>query len=565
MTRLLRSRPVLIGVHLLIIAGLIASIPITIYHQGYMTRGVQPTPPEQPIPHTDVNPLGVNTFLHEEVDPERIDQTLDMVADAGFSWIRQIFVWSDIERAPGVYFDEQQNVNTWEKYDRIMEAAAERGLDVVARLDKPPVWAQEERGNVEQFPDGPPDDYQDYANFVASVVERYQGQLKYVQLWNEPNLGVEWGGLDIDPEAFTKLLAVGYEAVKEVDPDVKVLMPGLAPNEQTGPENLSDLLFLEGMYEAGAADYFDIAAVMIYGYGYSPWDRRVSFERNNFSRAIQTREIMEDYDDHHKPIWTVEYGWVSLPDDWDGEPSPWGDPVSEETQAEYLYDGYLRAQREWPWMGAMMIWAFRWATDPAQNNQSANPTRGFRIVDHDFQPRPAYDLLSQNSARLDRAYTGRYEIDSRYLIHGDDWSATTRNGTRILQADSGNASLQIPFAGTGIRLHLNGTGGMLNLAIDDEEREVTADDLSDGDYLIDDLPDQPHVLTVTVGESGGDQISLTGFSVERRTHLAWVYPWLYTAIAGVLLLNLASMAGTFVITRPRRPARRRARRQQGVD
>jgi polysaccharide biosynthesis protein PslG len=549
MTGLLRHRWLLPGVHIVVILGLIASLFITTFHQRYMTRGVSFIPDEQAIPHTDVNPLGVNTFLHEEADPERVDQTLDMIADAGFTWVRQIFVWSDIERAPGEYWDPHQDVSTWDKYDYIMEAAAERGLEVVIRLDKPPAWAQEERGNVDEFPDGPPDDYQDYADFVATVVERYQGQVNYVQLWNEPNLGVEWGGLEVDPEAFTELLAAGYEAVKDVDPDIQVIMPGLAPNDQEGPENLSDLLFLEGMYEAGAADYFDIGAVMVYGYGFSPRDRRVSFGRNNFSRPIQTREIMEDYGDHDKPIWAVEYGWVSLPEDWDGDPSPWGSPVTEEEQAEYLYEGYLRAQREWPWMGAMMVWAFRFPTDPEHEDQAANPTLGFRIVDHDFETRPSYDLLSERSMILDRAYTGTYESDTRYIVHEGDWSRTSRNGSQILQPETGNASLQIPFSGTGIELDLAGEGGVLLATVDDNEFEISEDELNDGSFDIGGLPDGPHVLNLSVMESASDQLSLAGFSVERQVTLSWIYPWIFGVIGLVLLANIGSLAGTILTLR----------------
>jgi polysaccharide biosynthesis protein PslG len=532
------------SLHLLVILGLIVSIVLTVFHQRYMTRGTTFTPTERPIPHTGVNPLGANTFLHEEVNPERVDQTLDLIADAGFTWIRQIFVWSELEQAPGVYWDERHDISTWDKYDRIVEAANDRGLEVVARLDKPPVWAQEERGNVEQFPDGPPDDYQDYANFVTAVVERYRGQINYVQLWNEPNLGVEWGGLEIDPAAFTELLKVGYEAAKAVDPDITVLMPGLAPNDQTGPENLSDLIFLEEMYEAGAADYFDIVAVMVYGYGYSPWDRRVSFERNNFSRPVQTREIMEEYGDHDKPVWAVEYGWVSLPDDWDGAPSPWGEPVSEEEQAEYLYDGYMRAQREWPWMGAMMIWAFRWATDPQDEHQIDNPTRGFRIVDHDMRPRPAYELLSRNASRIDRAYTGTYSIDSRYLITDDSWSETVRQDEAVLEPVNQNATARIPFAGTGITLSLDGADGLLELQIGEENWQISREDLSGGTVRIDGLADGVHLLEIRTVEIADNPLAIAGFTVERKTTLAWIYPWIYGAIVVVIVMNVASLAGT---------------------
>jgi polysaccharide biosynthesis protein PslG len=546
---LVRRRWLLIGFQALVVAGLIASLVINYYHQQYMTRGVSYGHDSNPIPHTDVNPLGVNTFLHEEADPENIERTLDMIADAGFTFVRQIFVWSEIEPAPNTYWSEEHGVSTWDKYDLIVDLAEERGLEIVARLDKPPRWAREGQGHLDEFPDGPPNDIADFAGFVSEVVNRYQGRINYVQLWNEPNLGVEWGGQPIDPAAFAELLAAGYEAAKEADPEIAVLMPGLAPNDQTGPENLSDLLFLEEMYEAGAQDYFDIAAVMVYGYGFSPYDRRVSFERNNFSRPIQTREIMERYGDYDTPIWAVEYGWVSLPDDWDGDASPWGQPVTEVQQAEYLYHGYLRAQREWPWMGAMMIWGFRWASDPQHPDQVGNPTRGFRIVDHDFTPRPAFDLLSRSHPVLDRAYTGSYQADSRLLAY-DGWELSEIDEVPVLRPETSNATLSLPFSGTGIDLQFTGGDGELHLTVGGESWDVTAQDLSGGSYAIEGLDDGHHLLEISAGELGDDPLTITGFTVTRETTLSWIYPWLYAAITVTLLLNIASLAGTILSQRP---------------
>jgi polysaccharide biosynthesis protein PslG len=551
MTRLVRTRWFRVGLHLLVIAGLIASLVITWFHRDYMHRGVSFGDDATPIPHTDINPLGVNTFLHEEADPQILERSLDMIAEAGFTWIRQIFVWSEIEQAPGYFWDDQWDVSTWEKYDRIVDMANERGLEVIARIDKPPRWAREGQPRIEEFPDGPPNDYEDFADFVALVVERYHGQISYIQLWNEPNLEGEWGGLPIDPAAFTELLAMGYEAAKAVDPDITVIMPGLAPTDQTGPENLSELIFFEEMYEAGAADYFDVAAVMVYGYGFSPWDRRVSFERNNFSRHIQMREIMERYGDGDKPIWAVEYNWISLPDDWGGPPSPWGAPVSEEEQARYLYEGYLRAQQEWPWMGAMIIWGFRWPTDPELPEHANDPTRGFRLVDHDFTPRPAWERLSYARPRLDRAYTGAYTADTRLIRHDGDWVLTEAVDAVRLKPDVLDAELRIPFAGTGIELSFTGMDGRYDVELngepvdglsrDDGVAVLSSTDLDDGAYVIDGLSDGPHTLTLTALETGDDPLALAGFTVTRHPLTAWIYPWLFAAASFVLLINIISL------------------------
>src|SRR5690242_18620566 len=53
--------------------------------------------PITPIDHTDVTPYGVNTFLQQEVEPEKRERQLQMIADAGFGMIRQQFPWEDIE------------------------------------------------------------------------------------------------------------------------------------------------------------------------------------------------------------------------------------------------------------------------------------------------------------------------------------------------------------------------------------------------------------------------------------------------------------------------------------
>ena len=108
------------------------------------------------------------------------------------------------------------------------------------------------------------------------------------------------------------------------------------------------------VYESGAQPYFDILSVMDYGLGDSPQeDRRVGPERANFSRLLLVRELMEEYGDTLKPVWVSEYGWVSLPDDWQGDrATTWGVAVNEETQERWTIEGIERMRSEWPWVGS---------------------------------------------------------------------------------------------------------------------------------------------------------------------------------------------------------------------
>jgi hypothetical protein len=525
----LRGEPPLLRAlaHVVGIAALIAAIVGAGLAESYFTRGIVTGDTYNPLPHTNVNPLAVNTFLNDEPDPAVVLRSLDMIHAAGFGAIRQIFGWYEIEPEPGVYV-HPDGQSAWAKYDRIVELAHARGLDIIARLEKPPAWAR--AGQPNPAVDGPPDRVEDYANFVEQVVRRYQGRVRYVQLWNEPNLEGEWGGKPIDPAEYVALLRAGYEAAKRADPQVVVLLAGLAPTDQTGPANLSDLLFLQAVYDEGGAPYFDIVAVMVYGYGYSPYDRRVSFERNNFSRPIQTREIMERNGDAEKPVWAVEYGWVSLPEDWQGEPSPWGDPVSAEQQAEYLLHGYLRARREWPWMGVMAIWAFRFPAAPDHPDQSRNPTRGFALVEHDFTPTPAWTLLSASAPAIRATHNGSVALDPEQravLARGEP--------------------LTVLVAGDRVDAIVVGVGDIEASLDDRTPRTLRAlpDSPSPQQRLriADDLGSDLHALTLRLPEgANGTSTVIVGYVVSRSPLQTWVYPWLNALLALLVAGNIASAA-----------------------
>lgn len=340
-----------------------------------------------PMPYTDMPPFGVNTFFEQEVEEAKIRMGMHLLRDAGFKFIRQEFPWEDLEQPrKGEFFDTKFNHSTWDKYDRILALANEYDLEIIARLDHPPGWTRAD-GYARGF-FAPPDNYDDYGDFVAAVAGRYKGKIKFYQLWNEPNIYPEWGEQPVNAVDYTRLLKIGYARVKEADPDAVVISAGLAQTLETGPRNVSDLLFLQQMYDAGAKDYFDILAVMNYGLFTGPGDHRADAARTNFSRPVLIREIMVKNGDANKPIWAMEIGWNALPLSF--EPAPYG-RVTEQQQGRYAAQAYERAQMEWGWMGVMNYWYFKRAYD----NEREQPFFYFRLFDPDFTPRPAYETLRQ--------------------------------------------------------------------------------------------------------------------------------------------------------------------------
>ncbi len=371
-----------------------------------------------PMKHTDVNPFGINTFFEQEVEEAKIRQSLELIRAAGFHWIRQEFPWEDIEiPSKGRYWDYKYNKSAWQKYDRIVELAREYGVEIIARLDHPPAWSRQAGRARGDF--APPDDFEDYADFVAAVVARYRGQIRFYQLWNEPNIYPEWGEQDVNPAEYVRLLQIGYTRAKGVDPDCVIISAGLAQTVEEGGRGLNDRLFLQHMYDAGARGYFDILAVMDYGLFSGPGDRRLDEnDRINFSRPIQLREIMVRNGDATTPIWAMEMGWNTQPASF--KDVPYG-RVDEKRQARYTPQAYQRAQAEWPWMGAMMYWFFKRVNDSEKNQ----PFYYFRMFEPDFTPLPVYATM--------KAYTPTARVVPRGFRAATHWALDWRGGWKTVR------------------------------------------------------------------------------------------------------------------------------------
>jgi polysaccharide biosynthesis protein PslG len=330
------------------------------------------------------NPVGVNTFLEQEVDAELRRRTVEMVRDAGIGWMRQQFPWDNIEPVEkGRYIDRVIGVDAWEKYDAIVNLSEEYGPRLIVRLDTSPPWARP--GN--DWPATPPENLEDYGDFVEAVARRYRGRIEHYQIWNEPNLTSEWGNRPVNAAEYVDLLRVAYTRIKRADPQAFVISAALAPTIEESSSAMSDIKYLDEMYRLGAAPYFDILSVQAYGLRSGPDDRRMDENDVNFSRPQLLREVMVRNRDARKPVWAAEVGWNAQPESVT-KPAIFG-RVSEETQSRYTVRAFERAREEWPWMGVMAIWFFKRA-DYAWTDE---PMYYFRMTEPDLTPRKLYSTI----------------------------------------------------------------------------------------------------------------------------------------------------------------------------
>jgi polysaccharide biosynthesis protein PslG len=374
---------------------------------GNLTRRQPVTANDIPVSPNVDNPMGVNTFLDQEVELSKRERSAQMIAEAGFGWIRQQFRWDDIEIAGRGDFTDARNdlngdgqpdaISAWDKYDSIVELSERYNMSIIARLGNAPAWSRTE--SPTPAIDTPPNDLQDFVNYAAAVAERYKGRIRYYQIWNEPNLSIEWGNTPVDPERYTEMLCRTYRALKTIDPEIIVISGSLAPTIDISGYNLNDMAYLQRMYNAGVAECFDVMGAQAYGLFSGPTDRRMRNTSVNFAHVVWLRDMMVANNDARKPIWITEMAWNPVPDSPDVRDRLNFGIVSDDQAARYAVEAYRRAESDWQFVGVVCYWFFKRPSD-AEINQS---WYYFRLVDPDFTPRPVYDALKDYGEQFRQA------------------------------------------------------------------------------------------------------------------------------------------------------------------
>ncbi len=558
--------------------------------QRYFTYGIAyGVSSLQVYPNLPLNRYGANTKLEDDVYDWQLQRDFAALKAGGFGWARQEFLWDQVEPdRKGNHYDAKNQVDAWAKWDRIVNTAQQNGIQLIVRLDYAPAWAAAGNADAGKCPAfcPPPNNPQDFADFAGAVAGRYKGKIHYYQVWNEPNLQHDWAGQPISPARYTALLKAGYGAIKAADPAAVVLSAALAPNRGDSPDNMSDLAFLRGMYAAGAQPYFDILGAQAYGLDHPAYDRQLGLRSTDFPRALlpQTEpftfdrpvllhEIMLANHDEAKPIWICEFGWMSLPANWRGNPSPW-DRVSAAARLQYTAQVWQRAAAQWPWMGVLNVWYLR---EPLTTDRR-DPTPYFAIMRPDWQPTSVYTAIAAQANAPPTAPTGRQPSDSpaaTYGPHGfaEAWRTVQAGAQTERVAGAPGANMSFRFDGNNLYLYVGrGTsGGRGRLTIDgipSLANLLPADDT--GNRILDTyaaapqpvapvevasgLPQGVHQLDLEVlppapaagpgGSRQGNDVALAGFGVtiEQPALRSYLKAGLAAAAALLLLWPATNLA-----------------------
>jgi hypothetical protein len=356
------------------------------------------------------------------------------VRSLGFQWVSYTLGWDASEPAPGSY--------DWGHANNIANYARAASINVIIRIGRTPAWARDPA--CAGSDSCPPADPNALGNFMAALAAHVRPLISpyrvAYEIWNEPNIDAEWGGLCPQPERYAGLLQASYARIKAADPNATVLAGAVTTVGQVRDRQLrpiacfvDDIEFIRRMYTAGARPYFDVLSDHPYGFVSAPEaDPLTASPPLVFRRAERHRDVMVENGDSAKEIWATEMGWAIDPRTL-GEtcnPPDWYFIFTPQQQSDYLVRAFRWARSYWPWMGVMVV--FNYDFNEAPWYDTCHPFRFWSV-----RGRPAETALSAFVRTPPPTYTPA--VDGPPVISAVRYSAVSFNrygGTLIVEVDA---------------------------------------------------------------------------------------------------------------------------------
>jgi hypothetical protein len=307
--------------------------------------------------------FGVNThFDHKLGDLDVLPQLL---AQAGFRWIRDTMYWAHVEKEKGTYAIRPYNQTA-------LDNLRKHGISALLCLCySNPHYAH---GTAEEA-----EGYGKYAEFVAKATKGY-GDV--YEIWNEPN-----GFAKLSPQEYPAILKAGYEGVKKANPEALVIGMGGPSAGGWGGHYIPTVLKLGGQAWMDSFSIHPYCSPHTAEAGYpskgGPAPRSsLDYVHPNTCRLAE--KIRESKGLDKAPgVWVTEIGW----------PSQQTDPQAQAQQIarNFIYSAARPNDIARTFLYDMVCDG----TDP--NNREHT----FGLVLNDYTPRPSYVAAATATRAVD--------------------------------------------------------------------------------------------------------------------------------------------------------------------
>jgi hypothetical protein len=329
----------------------------------------------QPLPGPAI-PDGFGVNIHFTGLP----RDLQMIADAGFKFIRMDFAWSRIEQTKGEYEFKESG------YDALTLGCEKLGIRVLYILDYGNKLYEEDRSVRTDA------GRKAFADFAEAAARRYAGKGILWEIWNEANIKQFWTPQP-SMDDYSKLVEACASRIKQADPSGQVV---------AGATSQIPLEWFEGCFKNGLLNWIDVLSVHPY---------RSQPPETVISDYAKFRGLIARYVPAGKkiPVISGEWGYSNI--NWDKS------ILTEQQQADYLVRMFLiNSYQNIP----VSIW-YDWKNDGTDPNEREHH---FGTVKHDLNPKAACLAAKVLSSTL-----AGYSIKERFdLGNENDFAFKLSNG-----------------------------------------------------------------------------------------------------------------------------------------
>ncbi len=254
---------------------------------------------------------------------------LTEAAGAGAQIVRVQVSWADVAPArPAHAADPADPVYSWATVDGAVAAARTQGLQVLLSFTGAPRWAEGRNRPASANPGSWRPSPAAVGAFATALARRYASQVRYVQVWNEPNLSrylaPQWDGrTPFSPGRFRAMLNAAYPGVHAAG--VRLVTAGTAPyGDDPSPagRRIRPVSFWRSVVRRRVR--FDVLAHHPYAIR-GPFDPALDADDvalpdvhrliRIVARAVRRGRVLPR---RTKPTWVTEVSWDSDPPDPDG-------------------------------------------------------------------------------------------------------------------------------------------------------------------------------------------------------------------------------------------------------
>jgi polysaccharide biosynthesis protein PslG len=350
-------------------------------------------------------PVGYDAHITAQSDPARY---VGLIEGGGATSLRDDVTWAFVEPSPGRF--------NWSAPDEIVAEAARHHLHALLIVDSSPLWASGGSASNPLWYWLPPRSPDAYGVFAAAIAARYGPGGAFwkenprlprylpagLELWNEENSSMFWGGLPPNPRLYAAMVTAAYPQIKRADSSMTVVTGGLAPGGAYDDVTCSGsggsghnaqawngLNYLQALYADGIRGHFDAVGWHPYNY----WKGATAAQMLAYDRCsawsqmastpVSVRSLMSAHGDAAKRIWITETGAPTC------IAAATYRCVGPAQQAD-LASAEARLWQTLSWAGG-----FYWYDIRDSNSASQEDDAHFGAVTSDDSSKPAYQTLRQ--------------------------------------------------------------------------------------------------------------------------------------------------------------------------